>query len=208
MSDNIKADYKKYAENVQPSEEFLSRLTVTLEKEQAKQKSRNIMRFVPIASAAACLVLAVGIGAVAIGRTQNSPLTSNPDDTVISSDVTPQFGTNSTISENSKPFVNVSWYEGDAAEGLNVILAQKLTSELDYLSYNTENKFVDCERADEAAVSDISQKLLSGKPSSESPEGDTVYYMAVFKDGKVAKFSITGGRLAVIAGDDTVYEIF
>lgn len=41
MSDKIKSEYNKYADEIKPSEEFTSRLTKTLEEETAKKNIRG-----------------------------------------------------------------------------------------------------------------------------------------------------------------------
>lgn len=208
MSDKIKSEYNKLLEEAKPSEEFLSRLTETLKEEekqvkQQKQNSRKFLKIVPILSAAACIALAVGIGAAVFSRSGNG--SESGDNPPITSEVLPQFGENSEASGNS--FVNLSWYEGEVGEGLAVILAEKLKSGTEYLAFNSENRFVDCEKADKSEISDIAEMLLSARPTDDTPNGETVYYMAVFTDGTIAKFSISGGKYAVISGDDTVYKI-
>lgn len=209
MSDKIKSEYTKYADEIKPSEEFTAQLTKKLEDESAKKKCPKIRRFKQIAAVAACLVIAVA-AALALHRGFGAkPL---PNGGTSYADPS-SFGMGDYIGEiNTEPlniatFDPISWYdESMSASGLPLALAAKLGSSLDYLAYNDENKFVDAERADAETIARIRGFLEEAAETGDCVSGEKVYYMAVFSDGTVAKFSIAGGQFLEIPGDQKIYK--
>lgn len=204
MSDNFKSDYSKYADKIKPSKEFTSRLKNTLNEEAGKKKKpriRYIRQFA--AAAAACLIVAVGAAlAVNLGSGSRThvaePATSGVGNYV---------GEINTGSLNPGKFENISWYDKNlAADSLPLALAEKMADSLDYLSYNNENKFIDAKNADSETLTEIKALLTGAKETEERVSGEKVYYMAVFADGTVAKFSVSGGIYLEISGDEKIYK--
>lgn len=209
MSDKIKSDYNEYADKIKPSEEFTSRLANTLNEEAGKKirvKARYIRQF---AAVAAGLIVVIG-AALALNFGSRSSLPSDRESSYAepaTSGVGNNAGEINTEPLNPGKFENISWYDKNLTAGsLPLALAEKLTSSLDYLSYNNENKFVDAQRADGEALGLIKAFLKGVKETEESVSGEKVYYMAVFTDGTVAKFSISGGIYLEISGDENIYK--
>lgn len=209
MSDKIKSEYNKYADEIKPSEEFTSRLTKTLEEETAKKKYPRLRYFKQVAVAAACLIIALA-AAFALNR---GPAPAMPSDSTSSYEEYPTSGIGNLIGEintgtlNIENLANISWYDkGLNADSLPSALAEKLGASLDYLAYSSQNKFVDADKADAEMIESIKSLLTSAKETDESVSGEIVYYMAVFTDGTVAKFSVADGKFLEISGDKKIYK--
>ena len=199
MSDKIQSDYTEYMENVKPSEEFLSQLVQTLEDEQSLQKEdkHRLPRAVP--AAAACLILISCLSAALYIRHQNASSAAeelnNYAATMAGEDIP------------ATPFLGSDWRDSVSPdESTPMALARKMTLSLDYLSYNSENKFVDAQTADNAETVRIIGLLQSAEPVDSESLGERVYYMAVFTDGTIAKFSITDNGFVQIDGDENIYK--
>ncbi len=201
MSEKVKMEYNKYAADINPSPEFLARLTATLEEEQAKQKRSKFRWVKPVSAVAACFAV-VAVGAVIATKIGSKPQlgTDTPATSV------GIMGNADAI--QTAPFQSISWYDDTlSSDSLAAALAEKLTGGLDYLAYNSENKFVGAEHADTDTVQELSAMLAGAAETADAAAGDTVYYMAVFNDGTVAKFSVTAERYVMISGSDGVFEI-
>ena len=203
MSDKIKSDYNKYADKIKPSKEFKSRLTDTLNEEAEKKKSPKIRYIRQFAAAAACLIIAVGAAlAVRFGAAPKMP-PAEPATSAVGN----QWGEINTDVFNPGKFENISWYDKNlAADSLPLALAEKMTSSLEYLSYNNENKFVGAQNADSEMLTEIKAFLTGAGETKENASGEKVYYMAVFTDGTVAKFSIADRIYLEISGDEKIYK--
>lgn len=209
MSDKIKSEYNKYADQIKPSEEFTSRLTKTLEEEKAKKKYPRLRYFKQLAVAAACLIIALA-AALAVNRglaPSGLPVGTASYEEYPTSAIVNLIGEINTEPLNIESLANISWYDkGLNAGSLPLALAEKLGASLDYLAYNSENKFVDAEKADGERIESIKSLLTSAKETDESVSGERVYYMAVFTDGTVAKFSVADGKFLEISGDKKIYK--
>lgn len=105
------------------------------------------------------------------------------------------------------PFTPRDWRDDAlSAESAPAALAEKMTASLEYLCCNEENKFTDTERADDDTVRQVTKLLDGALPCGDSPSGIPRYYMAVFRDGTVATFSVTDQGYIRISGDDGVYK--
>lgn len=209
MSDKIKSEYKKYADGIKPSEEFTARLTKTLEAEGAERKTPKFRYFKQLAVAAACLIIALA-AALAVSRGFAPAL---PQDGTSAYDGRPSDGIGNQAGEvnknqlNISDIENISWYnKGLNAYSLPLALSEKLAASLDYLAYSTENRFVDAVRADGETLERIKELLTSAEETDESVSGEKIYYMAVFTDGTVAKFSVADGKFLEISGDKKIYK--
>lgn len=195
MSDRLRSDYTRYMEEIEPSQEFLSQLTRTLEEERPRRRRTLWPRIVPVA---ACLAL-LGLILWFYPR-QTDPAVTVPSDPI--SDYAGNAGDSQTL-----PFTHRDWRDDSlTAESAPMALAEKMTASLEYLCCNEENKFTDAERADEDTVRRVIKLLGDALSCGESPSGIPRYYMAVFSDGTVATFSVTDQGYIRISGDDGVYK--
>lgn len=209
MSDKIKSEYNKYADKIKPSEEFASRLTQTLEEEKAKKRYPRLRYIRQIGVAAACLIVALAAALVVnrgFGPAPTPDGTSSYEEHPTSA-IDNQAGEINTEALNIENFQNISWYDKSLdAESLPLALAKKLEASLDYLEYSGENKFVGAEKADGERLARIKALLASAEKTDESVSGERVYYMAVFTDGTVAKFSVAAEKYLEITGDKNIYK--
>ncbi|MCM1307803.1 MAG: hypothetical protein NC223_04310 [Butyrivibrio sp.] len=208
MSDKIKSEYNKYAEEIKPSEEFTSRLTRTLKEERARKKYSKLKYLKPFAAAAACLIIALAAG-LALNRGLSHSVPSERTSAYNerpTSGIGNQAGEINTNRLNISDIENIGWYNGALnAESLPLALAEKLGSSLDYLVFSGENKFVGAENADAETLERIKALLGSARETDERASGEKIYYMAVFTDGTVAKFSVADGKFLEISGDKKIY---
>lgn len=199
MSDKIKADYKNYAENIRPSDEFLKKLTAEIKEEQAVQKRKKFRLSKQIAAAAGFAVIA-GVSALIIVSANKPNVSDNISEVQ-------NYGEASEAIQSS-PFENISWLENPVSpEEVPAALAEKMKSSLDYLTFNTVNKFVNTEKASPETVDEIINNLENCTVWDGGISGDTVYYMAVFSDGSVAKFGISGGEYVVFSDNEKFFRI-
>lgn len=206
MSDKIKSEYNRYMENVKPSDKFLSQLTSTLEEERSSQRKRRKVPIKQISAAAACLIAVCGFAV--IYSFFGNDIKTGEDSSSVTENMNGYAGKTDTESLVTVPFENISWYDNALTpESLPKALAQKLESSLDYLSFAEENKFVNADRADFERTKQMIEALSEAEESDEKVTGDMTYYMAVFTDGTVAKFSISDNGAVEISGDDKIYKI-
>lgn len=205
MSDKVQSDYTEYMDNVKPSEEFLSQLVQTLEDEQSGQRQgRRLFRAIP--AAAACLILICCLLSVLYMRRPQGDATEQ-NTTPTSEEINNYAAAMTGEDTQTTPFSGSDWRDNVSLdESTPVALAQKLTLSLDYLSYNSENRFVDAETVDDTGISQIIELLQSAKPVDSKALGQRVYYMAVFTDGTIAKFNITDDGCVEIDGDKNIYK--
>lgn len=199
MSDKIQSDYTEYMKNVEPSEEFLSQLVQTLEDEQSRKRPA-------VLAAAACLILVSCLSATLYIQHRQGTAAEESDPSV--SEVIDNYAaTMAGEDTQTTPFSGSDWRDDvPSDESTPLALAQKLTLSLDYLSCNSENRFVDAETVDDAGTARIIELLRSAEPGGGEASGQRIYYMAVFTDGTIAKFSITDDGCIEIDGDDTIYK--
>lgn len=206
MSDKIKADYTRYMENVEPSNAFLSQLTQTLKDEQNRQKQKNVRWIKQALMAAACILLILGISGIFyedVLKTRRA----DEENSFFPVDMTNYVKEASSEALNTVSFENIGWYD-DSLTGVSIpeALAQKLDTSLDYLAYGNENKFVNAEQADIERIQQIIGLLSEAEESSGEASGSRLYYMAVFTDGTIAKFSIVSDTYIEISGDEKIYK--
>lgn len=203
MSDKIKNDYIKYMEAQKPSEEFLSRLTDTLGGEK-RAKRRTVPRFIKAVSAAACAAIVCGISALIFlnGGGTDIPKDSSPDTSAVENKAVER----SAGLIKTAPLKIAYWY-GEEEDDLPQALARKMETSLDYLSVSDENYFLDCAPADEETEKELTDMLLRARECEGEVSGEKLYCMAVFTDGTVAKFYVSGGKYIEISGNEKIYEI-
>ena len=156
--------------------------------------------------AAACVLLVFGSFTI-LNSNFGNKLKIDEDSSSVSGNMNNNAGQASTESIKTAPFKNIDWYNDSLTnESVPKALAQKLESSLDYLSYGSENKFINAEKADAEKTEQIIMLLSSADESSEEITGTKLYYMAVFTDGTVAKFSITNEKYIEISGDEKKYK--
>ncbi len=199
MSEKMKFDYREFMNSELPSKEFLARLTKTLEEEEASKKRKEIRMIRQVSTAAACFVLLCGIAAVFYSKNKTK------SDGGLSSDMSEYVGENDAL--ETIPFENFDWYsENLTEESLLKALSQKMTEECDYIAYSDQNQFVDAPHMEKAEMQDITDMMVHAVRTNEEPEGEAVYYMAVFHDGSIAKFTIWDKTYIKIADDEKIYK--
>lgn len=187
MSDTIKQQYNEYEKSIMPSAEFQEKLIEQLKAEQTKKRAPKYMGFV-YAAAAAAAVICIGAVALNINDKSKTPAVSAPV-----SDYAAESG--NAAAGNS--FTFRSWDSELSGMAANEALAEKLKS-VEKLYSNTENRFSD-ENIIGGNEEELAKKIRSAKPADIGISGETVYYMAVFSDGTVAKFTVTDGKYLTVS---------
>lgn len=207
MSDKIKKEYNEYMNQIEPGRDFLASLTDTLHREEKSVKSRKRFRLIKqLGAVAAGLILCTGI-IIAVntihrnsGTQDNNHQKPNNQEEVIKQGETADIsGTNSVN--------NYSWVTDDLKDyPLTKALSVRLTGSLDDLFINDTNRFVDAPKAGSEEISEIIKRLDSASETALSQEGEIKYYMAVFDDMTLVKFSISANGVIAINGTDKFFQ--
>ncbi len=203
MSDTIKDTYKKEIEQINPSAEFLTRLTDNLEQEQAYRSRRKIIPLKIIISAAACIA-AVLCGALSFMSYSNHvPVSANTDSiqSQSKSGIEHKFDNFDTDTITSRPINTSSLFNDDmTAEQCAELFLEKVDNgELSYIKISDSNVFTSA--PDDSGQRDLLLDLLSsGKSADSIPDGEKTYYMAVFSDGQIVKLIVTDGKYIEFSG--------
>lgn len=204
MSDKIKKDYNAYFDSIHPSGEFLENLTATLSEEQVKQQRARIRRTKQLTALAACAALAVGLtAAFTLGLSgQSGDIHSDKS----SSDFSQSVGNHAAEVTS----VHIQTLPISSPDNRNVTpqeLADKIEDSLNYIAVSDRNMFVNAEHLSGGEIRGLTMLLSSAEPTDDEPDGESVYYMAVFTDGSVTKLTVTGGKYVQIDGSDGCYKI-
>ncbi len=204
MSDNTKKEYNAYFDSIHPSDEFLERLTATLAEEQVRQQRARIRKTKQLTALAACAALAVGLtAALTLGLSgRNGDIHSDKSSSDFSQPVGNHAADITTVQIQTLPISSL--------DGKNITpqeLADKIEDSLDYIAVSDSNMFVDSEHLGGEEILDLSILLSGAEPTDEKPDGESVYYMAVFTDGSVTKLTVTSGKYFRIDGGDGYYKI-
>lgn len=213
MSDKFEKDYKKIGGQIEPSDEFRRRLTVTLEQEQHLQdakknsKNRSVGIRAALLSAAACLAIAAG--GLAWSGLSSDHVTVVQGDSQSSSDPTAAADVQTPLiaehSLNAAVIGSGSWHEpGMTADECIALLSSRLKDgdDLSYLSVSDTNVFTGAEQADELQIAELAELLSSAEESAETGGGEAVYYMAVFGNGDVVKLTVRDGKYIEISDSE------
>lgn len=194
MSDKIQNQYKNAYSQIEPRAEFLEKLTITLEKEQAAQKRSRIKMVKSAVSAAACFAIV----AIATLLVSNSGILKNDDsseESSASSDITQSNVDNygESLSISGLPIKIDDWdvksmSADECAEFMENILC---SDALSYILVSDSNVFTDAENADDDEISVLCEMFADCKSTDKAADDEErTYYMAVFDDGLIIKFNV------------------
>lgn len=207
MSDKLKKEYNEYMNQIGPGKDFLVSLQDTLHREEKAANSRRRFRLIKQLSAvAAGILLCTGIiFAVNIIRHNSESQTGNPGNSNNHGEVIKQgetAGISGTDSVN-----DYNWITDDLKEyPLPKALSARLTASLDDLFVSDTNRFVDAPKAGTEEISEIADRLDSATETDITPEGTPKYYMAVFDDMTLVKFSIAENGVISINGTEKYFR--
>lgn len=176
---SFKDSYKELQQNIAPDEEFLRQLSEKMEIQ--KQKRKRLRIIMPSAAAfvgiAAVLVIFVNL--------------SGQDPTNLPLLITGE----NNISYQQGIFTQEAIFKND--EDIPQQLAEKILDDETIVYVSDKNTFSDDDRiTDEKRIS-LAEKIRNASETYSSQEKTEFYYMVVFEDGSVLKFTIGDNILAV-----------
>lgn len=213
MSDKIQSKYIEEYKDVKPSAEFLDRLTLTLEQEQAKKKRSKIKLVRSVASIAACLVVAVAAGVLILNNTKPSSTASSSTDSseIPNSSINNNvniYGDNTAIS--GQPIKIDEWDTSTLSpDEYADAMAQMLSSDsLSYILKSGSNNFVGADRIDDDEIASLSQMFKNATLTDKADDSaERTYYMAVFEDGLIIKLSTVSDSYVEIPSKDVFLSV-
>ena len=213
MSDKIQSKYIEEYKDVKPSTEFLDKLTLTLEQEQAKKKRSKIKLVRSVASIAACLVVAVAAGVLILNNTKPSSTASSSTDSseIPNSSINNNvniYGDNTAIS--GQPIKIDEWDTSTLSpDEYADAMAQMLSSDsLSYILKSDSNNFVGADRIGDDEISSLSQMFKNATLTDKADDSATrTYYMAVFEDGLIIKLSTVSDSYVEIPSKDVFLSV-
>lgn len=216
MSDKIQNKYIEEFKDIKPSAEFLDRLTLTLEQEQANKKRSKIKMVRRVASIAACLVVAVAAGVLIMNNTKPSS-TGKDSSSVDSSAENPNgtinnsvniYGDNTAIS--GQPIKIDEWDTNSLSpEEYADAMAQMLSSDsLSYILKSDSNSFVGADRISDEEISSLADMFENATLTDKADDSaERSYYMAVFEDGLIIKLSTVSDSYVEIPSKDVYLSV-
>lgn len=194
---NFKDSYKKDFEDIVPDDAFLSKLSASMEAAETDKK-RSRIRIV-YTSVAAVFVLAISGALLSIynpGLLFGNNGSSQPG-------VNMQAGNNSLGSFATNQIGEVNkWCSDDLSEQENYdFFVSRLSDSKDIkkLYSGTQQVFSDSDLVNTEEISSIGVKINTAKISGENaPSGSAQYYMAVFNNGDIIKFTIYNDKYVVV----------
>ncbi len=190
MSDKIEQKYVAYMDSENPSEEFLSSLTVRLKEEEkrVRAKKKNAIK-IRVASITAAGIAACAAVVLAISTAKSPALPV--DKTTLD-----YAGTVNVSALDAKPLDIL----GDLSEITAKELAKRLDESLDELLVSESNNFVNAQNVDEKKRRELIEKLSSATETTAAPIGKQCCYMAVFEGEEIVKFSVYENGVVTING--------
>lgn len=209
MADNFKKDYAEYINQIKPDSKFLSSLQETLEQEEKKHKANKRIRLMSkICGAAACVVIGAGVFTV-IGINLRTPdiTDSKQSGTSVGENIS-NHGASANISAiDTVPINNIGWLTEELKEQpVAKALAQRLKSSLKELKKSDSNSFVDSQILAQQDREELISRLERAAETETASAGTAEYYMAVFDDMTVAKFSVWENGVIVINGSEKFFS--
>lgn len=204
----FKDDYKKLNEDITPDLEFISDLAKKMKAVEMEQQPDNNeqpkiqepkAKVIPIwtryVAVAACLLIVVGVvGIVGITRNGNDKVDSSESNVGNLAD-----GSNLDDSV-------IGDFDCNTVADYNTFL-DMLDTKLVDIYENSKNTFVTENMMDVAERDELVENIMAATECEKSSENSPVYYMAVFEDNTVVKFTIYDNRYMVIQGIDGIYSI-
>ncbi len=216
MSDKIQNKYIEEYKDVKPSAEFLDRLTLTLEQEQANKKRSNIKMVRRVASIAACLVIAVAAGVLILNNTKPSS-TGEASSTTDSSADTPNSSVNNSVNiygDNTAitgQQIKVDEWDTSSLspEEYADAMAQMLSGDsLSYILKSDSNSFVGADRISDGEIASLSDMFKNATLTDKADDSaERTYYMAVFDDGLIIKLSAVSDSYVEIPSKDVFLSV-
>ncbi len=209
MADNFKKDYAEYINQIKPDPKFLSSLQDTLEQEEKKHKANRRIRLMSkICAAAACAVIGAGVFTI-IGISLRTPdvTDSKQSGTSVAENISNHVASANISAIDTIPINDIGWLTDELKEQpVTKALAQRLKSSLKELKVSESNSFVDAQILAEQDRAALISKLEYAAETETAPAGTTEYYMAVFDDMTVAKFSVRENGVIVINGIENIFS--
>ncbi len=229
MQDKFSEEYKNAFDKIEPRAEFLQSLEATLDKEIADKKrsriksARNIR---VITSVAASIVLVLGAALVLPGlaginskpENQSSTSDSSISD---SSSVDSNGNNNGDVSDDfnnyyanssavTKPLEIEDWNtESLEPTECSKLLADMLSGDgLSYCKVSDTNVFTSAEEISDAELERIAELLKNAEEADGNADNSAKsYYMAVFENDTVVKFTVSEGGTLEIPAKNIILKI-
>lgn len=198
MSDEIKTFYNDMVEEIVPDEKFLNSLVDVLEKEQTqiKRQKTKIYYMKRILPMVACVVLVVGTAVFAgVGKDKQGTGVKVQQGDITSPVLTGNFEKNESVS-------------ADKSEYISKLYNKLISDTLAYIYVNNENTFVEEKLVSDEEKKNILEILKNGTLTDEYEKSDTKFFMAVFSDGEILKFNISGDTYMEIPSEEIFLKIF
>lgn len=208
MSERFEDEYRKLEGNIKPSEDFRLRLENILEIENKKQseKKGKTKRYKSVfISLAACVVIAVTVFLISSAKPVE---TAKPETPGNMGNMNTPF--DYTKSFNVQSIGSSEWFDKDnTPEQCVKFLAERIRdkSDLAYIKANNENTFADVADIDEKQINELADMLDTVTVTNiDIEKNEAEYYMAVFGNGDIAKFTVYNNKYIIISGLDAVFE--
>lgn len=183
---SFKDNYKKSQQNVAPDEEFLRTLADKMELQKKKKKTLRLIMTPSAAFVGFAAVIALFVNFSKDAAT-NLPILGTDKD---------------NISYQQGIFVQGSVF--DSEDDIPQQLAEKLCNNATVVYESTEKIFSDDNKISYEQRLALAETISNAAETNLTQEEVEAYYMAVFEDGSVLKFTIGGSILAV---DGKCFEI-
>lgn len=186
---NFKDSYKNDMDNISPDREFIRNLNTRLQKvsEQPQKKVRFSYRGIALA-AALLIVFTIGSGLVIRYSGRNSDGSHNMNQ---------QGNTESSVFVGDTIFNKQKWYENcETEQDIYNLFIHRISDKNDLVKIykNDEEKFEDSMLMSGEDIDILINMLQSGRIDDEGEvNSETInaeYYMAVFDNGDIIKFSL------------------
>lgn len=202
MSDLMKERYQQEFKQCRPSAEFLDAVTQELERASAETKHKKIT-VQWTAAMAACLLALIVCSAVLFGRFSAFEKQSENGESAEGqpNEIRNPLDYLDAGIYNAKPIDSSSIFDENmtAEECAAVFLEKADGGELAYIKISDSNVFTSAWEDGEQTES-LFALLADGKNTDRIPDGEKLYYMAVFTDGKVVKLVVTDGKYLEFQG--------
>lgn len=207
MNMNFNEKYKNEMKNNKPSPEFIGRLSERLEKEQERVRRKKKAVSSAIAAAACCAVAVTAAMNFLMPATEAKTV-SEPDSSSALSSVTVRTNEAGCGPDSVKEIRIKQWHDdSDTPEKCAHKLYERLSDDEQLLRLYASDKdtFGREDIIDNSKAQDICRMFGSAVVSEREfiPE---INYMAVFRDGCIAKFSVGKDGTFIIKDVDAVFE--
>lgn len=203
---NFKENYKKELDKVAPSEEFLKSLSEKMENERAMKKRRKIRVMTSVVSAAACV--AVIVSASFFFNKKGDTVSPQTDYLLSSSEINVP-GEKADMASSAAATESVlqkNWHEENISdtEAFHTLVS-KIRSDLKKLYFSDTNSFESDNLLSETETEELVGKIENAE-RTETHGNPVTNYMAVFKDGSIAKFTVCDDDTIYIKGIETSFK--